>query len=154
MRRPFLLTSLAVLALAVAACTGTIGPGWTYAPPTPKPSAAPSDATSSAAPSAAASAAPSAAGNVVSISALNIAFEQTAVSAPADTAFVIHFDNKDAGTPHNVAIKDASGMEKFKGDTVNGPAGADYKVGPLPAGTYSFVCSIHPNMTGKLTVGG
>ena len=32
------------------------------------------------------------------------------LSAPADDApFVIHFDNKDAGIPHNVEIKDAYG---------------------------------------------
>ena len=150
MRRAFLLVSLAGLALALAACTGTTGPGWTYAPPTPKPSAAPSDTASSAAPSAAV---PSAGGNTVSISALNIAFEQATVSAPAATDFVIHFDNKDAGTPHNIAVKDASGMEMFKGDTVTGPAAVDYNVKALAAGTYTFVCSIHPNMTGTLTVG-
>ena len=150
MRRAFLLISLAALALAAAACTGTTGPGWTYAPATPKPSAAPSDAAPSAAPS---GAVPSAGGSTVAISALNIAFEQATVSAPAATDFVIHFDNKDAGTPHNVFIKDGSGMEMFKGDTVTGPASVDYQVKALAAGTYTFVCSIHPNMTGTLTVG-
>jgi plastocyanin len=27
-----------------------------------------------------------------------------------------------------------------------------YDVPALPAGTYSFVCSVHPNMVGTLTV--
>jgi plastocyanin len=27
-----------------------------------------------------------------------------------------------------------------------------YQVPALPAGTYGFVCSVHPNMTGTLTV--
>ena len=35
-----------------------------------------------------------------------IAFTTTDVTAPADQPFVIDFDNQDAGTPHNVEIKD------------------------------------------------
>jgi plastocyanin len=27
-----------------------------------------------------------------------------------------------------------------------------YDVPPLAAGTYGFICSVHPNMTGTLTV--
>ncbi len=56
--------------------------------------------------------------------------------------------------PHNVAIKDPSGTEVFKGDIITGPAQADYQVPALPPGTYQFVCSVHPNMTGTLKVGG
>jgi plastocyanin len=99
--------------------------------------------------------APSAApgGTVVDISAINIAFEQTDVSAPADTAFTIRFDNKEA-VPHNVEIKDASGTSLFKGEIVTGPVVVDYQVPALGAGTYQFVCTVHPNMVGTLTVGG
>ena len=32
--------------------------------------------------------------------------------------------------------------------------GGEYKVPALPAGTYQFVCTVHPNMVGTLTVGG
>jgi hypothetical protein len=71
---------------------------------------------------------------------------------PADTAFVIAFDNEDAGTPHNVAIHDPSGAEAFKGDIFNGVETRDYQVPALPAGAYTFACSVHPNMTGTLTV--
>ncbi|MEO5966590.1 MAG: hypothetical protein ABIR11_14095, partial [Candidatus Limnocylindrales bacterium] len=114
MRRPLIAFLLLVVALFVAACSASTAPGWTYAPPTAAPSVDPS-AVTSAAPSGDASAAPSGAapsdggtgGDVVQISALNIAFEQTDVSAPADTAFTISFDNKEA-VPHNVEIKDAS----------------------------------------------
>ncbi len=164
MRRPSFALPLILLTLAVAACA-TTAPGWTYAPPTPSPSAAP-DASGSA--STAPSAAPSAeaptpvpggsggdgSATVVQVSAVNIAYEQSQISAPAGTGFTIHFDNKDAGVPHNVAIKDASGTEVFKGDIITGPAQADYQVPALAAGTYTFVCSVHPNMTGTLTVGG
>ena len=40
----------------------------------------------------------------------------------------------------------------FKGDIFNGPDKRTYSVPALPAGTYAFVCSVHPNMTGTLTV--
>jgi plastocyanin len=35
---------------------------------------------------------------------------------------------------------------------VTGPIIEIYDVPALPAGTYAFVCSVHPNMTGTLTV--
>jgi plastocyanin len=158
MRRTPVVLMIALAAL-LAACTSTSAPGWTYAPPTEPPasqpaasggaSAAPSGAPSSGAPS---SEAP--AGNVVEISALGVQFEQKEVTAPADTAFTIRFDNKDAGIPHNVEIKDAGGQVLFKGDIFNGVAVKDYSVDPLPAGTYQFVCIVHPNMIGTLKVGG
>jgi len=162
MRRLLLVPALAVIAITAAACASSTGPGWTYAPPTEAPPSQPApSADASTAPSEApASAAPTDAGSgggdatVVQISALNIAFEQSEVSAPADTPFTIHFNNKDASTPHNVEIKDASGMQKFMGAIVTGPIETDYSVPPLPAGTYQFVCTVHPNMIGTLTVGG
>jgi plastocyanin len=46
----------------------------------------------------------------------------------------------------------ASGEEVFKGDIFNGPEKRTYDVPPLPAGPYAFVCTVHPNMTGTLTV--
>ena len=90
----------------------------------------------------------------VSISAFGVAFEQTSVTAPAGKAFQIAFDNKDAGTPHNVAIHrdNASGAEVFKGEIVTGPVTTTYDVPALDAGTYAFVCTVHPSMTGTLTV--
>ena len=164
MRRPLIALSLTLIALSAAACA-TESPGWTYAAPTEAPASQPAasgdaSAVPSEAPSAAASAAPTEAasggtgGATVQISAFNIAFEQSDVSAPADAPFVIHFDNKDASVPHDIAIKDASGTQVFKGDVVTGPAATDYNVPALAAGTYQFVCTIHPNMTGTLTVGG
>jgi plastocyanin len=92
-------------------------------------------------------------GDIVQVSASGVQFEQQAIAAPANTVFTIHFDNKDASTLHNVEIKDGSGMTMFKGALVNGPAQADYQVPALPAGAYTFNCTVHPNMTGTLTVG-
>jgi mono/diheme cytochrome c family protein/plastocyanin len=122
---------------------------WTdeFASGSAAPSAAPSDG-ASAAPSGDASAAP---GTTISIVASGIAFTTTEVTVPADTAFVIAFDNQDAGIPHNVAIRDGGGVEVFKGDIINGVAQIEYQVPALPAGKYTFICTVHPNMTGTLT---
>jgi Copper binding proteins, plastocyanin/azurin family. len=146
-RRLSLLALVALVGASATACV-TATPGWTYAPApsvTPGPSVAASESASASA---------SAAAGGVSISALGIAFEQTSVSAPAGRAFQLTFDNKDAGVPHNVAIhKDnASGAEVFKGEIITGPATKTYDVPALDAGTYAFVCSVHPTMTGTLTV--
>ena len=65
---------------------------------------------------------------------------------------MIEFDNNDAGIPHNLEIQDASGASMFRGQIITGPAMAMYQVPALAAGTYTFVCDVHPNMTGTLTV--
>ncbi|MEW6223395.1 MAG: cytochrome c oxidase subunit II [Chloroflexota bacterium] len=93
-----------------------------------------------------------ASGQVVQLSALNVQWEQTELTAPADTPFTIHFNNKDQSVPHDLVIKDGSGAEKFRGDLVTGPKEVDYQVPALAAGSYPFVCSVHPNMTGTLTI--
>lgn len=164
MRRLLLLPAALLIVVAVAACAGSTGPGWTYAPPTEPPAATPapsgdaSQAPGSEAPATGApgSEAPSdgGAGTVVQLAAMGINWEQKELSAPADTAFTIHFNNKDTGIPHDVVIKDASGAEKFRGEIITGPTEKDYQVPALAAGVYQFICSIHPNMIGTLTVGG
>ena len=103
----------------------------------------------SAAPSASASTDPSA--EVVTITALNIAFDPSEVTAPADTAFTLSFDNQDAGIPHDVQVRDAAGTVVFKTDVFPGVEKRDYTAPALAAGAYPFVCSVHPNMTGTLT---
>jgi plastocyanin len=160
MRRTLLVLAAAALALSAAGCFPTAGPGWTYTPPTAAPAVTPVPSGAATAATAAPTA-PSVANPTevpggstgVVVSAINIAFEQTEIAAPADAKFTITFDNKDAGIPHNIAIKDSMNMEKFKGDLLTGPGQAQYTVDALPAGEYTFVCSVHPNMTGKLKVG-
>ncbi len=158
-----LLAALAfALAFALAACAGESTPGWTFAP-TPTPTAAPAtQAPASGEPSAAppgeATPAPSGGGNggqavVIRISAQGIAYDTDTLEVPADTPFQIEFANNDAGIPHNVAIHEGSptGPAVWTGEIFNGVETRTYDVPALPAGTYGFVCTVHPNMTGTLT---
>jgi plastocyanin len=151
--------------------------GWrdpTYVPPagaTPVPACwKDAFASPSAAPGAGASGAPSAApsggpaaspgasggasGTVIALTAQNIAFDNTNLTAPAGVPFQIAFTNNDAGIPHNVVIHTGSqtGAVVFQGTIFSGVATQTYNVPALPAGTYAFNCAVHPNMTGTLTV--
>ena len=110
------------------------------------------------APSGAPSAAPSDGGSggaivQVTITASGIAFDTDTLEVPADTPFQIVFTNNDAGIPHNVAIHEGSptGPAVWTGEIFNGVETRTYDVPALPAGTYGFVCTVHPNMTGTLT---
>lgn len=167
-RLPWLMVAAPALALIVAACSSAAGaPGFTYAPtaspagsPTtgvdpspsaPTMSAAPDpSAPASAVPNPSASAAPVA--TTVAISAQNIQFDTDHLAAPAGQPWVLAFSNNDAGVPHNVEILDAGGASVFKGKIVTGPTEVSYEVPALPAGTYMFLCDVHPTMTGTLTV--
>jgi cytochrome c oxidase subunit 2 len=93
-------------------------------------------------------------GATLQLAAKGIAFVETTLTAPADKPFQIDFDNEDAGTPHNVAIHEGSptGPELFKGEIFNGVAKKTYDVPALKAGTYGYACTVHPSMTGTLTV--
>jgi plastocyanin len=53
-----------------------------------------------------------------------------------------------------VAIHQGSptGQQVFMGEVFAGVATKDYQVPALQAGQYAFVCSVHPTMTGTLTV--
>jgi plastocyanin len=88
----------------------------------------------------------------VTVEAKDIAFIQATWSAPADKPFKLAFDNEDNGVPHNVTLKDSSGAEVFKGEIFNGVETRVYDVPALPAGQYTFVCSVHSNMTGTATL--
>ena len=157
-----LLVVLGSLATVLAACAAQATPGWTFSP-TPTPTVAPSQApgASSApatpAPSGAPSAAPSDGGSgavvQLTLTASGIAYDTDSLEVPADTPFQIVFTNNDAGIPHNVAIHEGSptGPLVWSGDIFNGVETRTYDVPALPAGTYGFVCTVHPNMTGTLT---
>jgi plastocyanin len=85
----------------------------------------------------------------VSIVAKDIAFQQTDVAVKAGSPVTIAFDNKD-GAPHNIAISDANGQSVFKGEIVSSKQ-VTYNVPALAAGTYTFICEVHPSMKGTIT---
>jgi len=94
-------------------------------------------------------------GETYQISAVNpIAFEQTSFETAAGVPFTIVFSNNNVGVPHNVAIHvgTATGTEVFKGEIFPGIGTRTYNVPALTAGTYAFICTVHPNMAGTLTV--
>ena len=162
--------ALAVVLVALAACSSG-DPNWTYAPPpseTPAGSGSPSGEPASAAPSGPASGAPSqapsaaasapasaapsgGAGELVQVSAVNVAFEQDTLTVPADVPLKIEFANNDAGIPHNVAIRDGGGTEVFTGDIFNGVETRTYDAPALAAGAYQWICTVHPNMVIEVT---
>jgi plastocyanin/mono/diheme cytochrome c family protein len=123
-----------------------------FAQPSAAPSASPG---TSGSPAPSGSAAPSQApsGTVIKITAQNIAFDLSEIEVPAGQPFQIEFTNNDAGIPHNVAIHEGSptGPAVWTGEIVNGVTTVTYDVPALPAGTYGFICTVHPNMTGTLT---
>lgn len=86
----------------------------------------------------------------VVITAVNIEFVEKSMTVPADAAFTIAFDNQDP-VPHDVVIKDGSGAAVFTGELITGPKVVVYDVPAIPAGSYTFVCTVHPNMTGSIT---
>jgi plastocyanin len=107
----------------------------------------------SPAPSASTSGAPGAPGPIT-IVAQNVKYDVSKVNAPAGAPFTITLDNRDAGTPHDVDILDASGKKVFDGKDFPGPKVETYDVPALDAGTYKFECSIHPAlMNGELVAG-
>jgi tetratricopeptide (TPR) repeat protein len=93
------------------------------------------------------------AGIVLELSAQNLQFSTPDLAAPANKPFTIHFANFDPGVQHDVVINGPSGTPVFTGALIDGGKSTDYAIPPLAPGTYTFTCSIHPNMTGTLTVG-
>jgi cytochrome c oxidase subunit II len=93
-------------------------------------------------------------GTVLELTAHNVQYDKTSLQATAGQPFTIKFTNDDAGVPHNVSIHQgsATGPEVFQGEIFQGVDVRSYAVPALPAGTYAFVCSVHPNMNGTLTV--
>ncbi len=88
----------------------------------------------------------------VTLTASGTAFVTPDISGPAGKPFTLAFDNEDSGIPHNVNIKKPDGSDAFKGEIFPGVATKVYQVPALPAGSYPFVCDVHPTMTGTLTV--
>ena len=98
----------------------------------------------------------------------HLRFDRTELSAAADTPFVIGFENRDVcdakcqtayqttqtSIAHNVAIKLGDALLFNPLPAIGAPSVAEYFISEgLPAGTYQFVCIVHPlQMHGTLTI--
>jgi cytochrome c oxidase subunit II len=93
---------------------------------------------------------------VLDVVAEAIEFDKKELDVPAEAPFVINFVNNDTtSTLHDIDIRQSDGTTVVQ-DTEQIPGGqsTQYQYNPLPAGTYTFICSVHPipQMTGTLTV--
>lgn len=92
---------------------------------------------------------------VLKLTAENVAYNVKDLTVTAGKTFGIDFTQKDANVGgHNVEIRSADGKTIFDGAVLTNPGETTYVVPALPAGTYTFICKIHPipAMTGTLTV--
>lgn len=82
-------------------------------------------------------------------------FDPTEISIPADKPWVVELTNTDTAAPHDFSVRGGNpDGSDWQGDPDAQAGGsATYQPPPLPAGTYEFYCSLHPNMIGTLQVG-
>jgi len=119
--RPRAALALLGLLLAVAGCGGSASPAPTYPP------------------------------GAIVVTAENRRFDTSELIVPADSVFSLVLVNKD-GDPHNIAIRTKQGFDGeliFRHDPITAST-IVLQVGPIPAGTYYFICEVHPEMTGTV----
>jgi plastocyanin len=93
---------------------------------------------------------PDGAVDTVVVVAQNVAFQPGKIGVPANAPFTLVVDNRDAGVPHSIEVKDGSGATLVKSEVVPGPARLEVRVPALAPGNYPFNCMVHPNMTGVI----
>jgi plastocyanin len=84
----------------------------------------------------------------VTLVADELRWDTDCLRAPAGP-LTIEVDNRDEGQNHNVHLPDAPGAPAT--DLERGPSRQELDV-DLEPGSYEFICDIHPNMVGTLTV--
>ena len=172
MKRHARLVVAAAMAVTIAGCAGAANPTASpteLAAATPSPSVEPTAApTATPAPTLIPYPGPAIPPGTLTIEIAAIktlAFDRSDLAAPANTPFVIAFDNRDTtacttcggagatGQPHNVAIKLGSDFIFNPLPPITAPASANYFISQgLAAGTYTFLCTVHPVMHGTLTI--
>jgi len=91
----------------------------------------------------------------VGVVAEGLAFNTKQLDLTAGQPTKLLFENKDAGTPHNLAIYDDSSksVTLFQGEQFPGVDTRTYDIPALNEGTYYFQCDVHPVMNGTVVVG-
>jgi plastocyanin len=90
----------------------------------------------------------------VTVTADDLEFDATSIEAQAGEAFTITLVNNDSA-PHNISVYTEEGGERLvEGTVINEGETIEIEVPALEAGTYFFVCDVHPDMNGPLVVSG
>lgn len=91
----------------------------------------------------------------ISIVAKDVAFTPASLGAPAGSPLSVHFDNQDAGIPHNLALFGGPSLDQkiYESEVKTGVEADDFVIPGLLPGAYKFSCTVHPNMTIELTIG-
>ena len=97
---------------------------------------------------------PAAPPGALTVVARDVQFDVKTLEATAAQPFEIFFRNEDPpGLPHDIDIRSTDGSQAIKDQpTIEGGATQVYQYEALEAGAYQFACSVHPSMTGTLTV--
>jgi len=93
-------------------------------------------------------------GKVVKLTAKFIAWSLTQIDAPAGKGWHVQIDNQDTDF-HNFTVASGPTAAERIFQSPNFNVGiSTFDIPALPAGSYLFICTIHPEtMTGKLTIG-
>jgi plastocyanin len=82
----------------------------------------------------------------------NIAFDPDKLTIPVGKEVEIVFDNRDASVPHNIHFRTPKDVKSDLKEGKSAGVRDRLKLKVDEAGTYEFLCDVHPTMKGELTV--
>jgi plastocyanin len=93
-------------------------------------------------------------GTVVQLMAVKTKWSPTTLTAPAGKVWHVHIDNQDASPmKHNFTVASGPTFPERIFQVPDVAGNHTFDIPALPAGSYLFICTIHPEtMTGTLTI--